>query len=69
MSRKQIVIGRVAVILSVAFLLIWCGSDARAVRGIEPASAMTDLNNLGQLKDVFVRDRGKVRLVALLSPV
>lgn len=69
MKEKRI-IGRLMIILSVAFLLIQSGGGVQRVLATELAPAeMTDLSNLAQLKEVFQRDRGAVRLVALLSPV
>lgn len=69
MKQKLMIIGCVAMILSIAFLLVQGGS-ARTMQSLEPAKMeMTDLNNLDQLKEPFQRDRGTVRLVALLSPV
>ena len=41
----------------------------RPIRATEPVAKMTDLTNLDQLKQAFERDRGKVRIVSLLSPV
>lgn len=69
MKGKGMVMSRVAVMLSVVLLFIQGESCTRLARGTEPAAVMTDLNNLEPLKQAFVRDRGKVRLVALLSPV
>ena len=69
MKGKQIIVGQLALLLSVSFLLIGGWGCARPVRGTEPVAAMTDLNNLDQLKQAFERDRGKVRIVSLLSPV
>jgi hypothetical protein len=70
MKRKLTIIGCVAMILSIAFLLVQRESSARAVRVFEPAPAeLTDLSNLDQLKEAFQQDRGTVRLVTLLSPV
>jgi protein-disulfide isomerase len=69
MKRKLTIIGFMAMILSIALLLVQ-GESARTVRALEPEPAeMTDLNNLDQLKESFQRDRGSVRLVTLLSPV
>ena len=70
MKEKYPIVSRVAAILSVAPLLIQCESGPRLARGTEPAAAaVTNLTDLAQLKQVFERDRGQVRLVALLSPV
>jgi hypothetical protein len=70
MKRKQMIIGCVAMIVSIAFLLVPGESGVRTPRALEPAlTEMTDLNNLDQLKESFQRDRGTVRLVTLLSPV
>lgn len=40
----------------------------RRARPDKPASSLTDLNDFAQLKNLFKRDTGTVRLVALLSP-
>lgn len=69
MKLSRIMIGSLASTLSVAVLLIEVGIGTQPTRGAEPASAMTDLKNLGPLKQAFVSDQGKVRLLALLSPV
>jgi len=69
MKGKRIIIADVAIMFSIALFMIQCGRGAQSVQGTEPAPAMTDLNNLEPLKQVFQRDRGTVRLVALLSPV
>lgn len=61
--------GRLAVVFSIALLLIQGGSCARSVQGTGAAPEVTDLSSLEPLKQAFERDRGKVRLVALLSPV
>lgn len=68
--KEKGIIGRLVIILSVALLLIQSESGVQRVSATKPALAeMTDLNNLDQLKEVFQRDRDKVRLVSLLSPV
>jgi hypothetical protein len=69
MKRKQIIISQLAFILSVSLLLVEGAGCAGPVRGSEPATVMTDLSNLDQLKQAIERDRGKVRIVSLLSPV
>ena len=70
MKGKHIVIGQVALIFSISLLISEKGGGSdRPVRGAEPVAKMTDLNNLDQFKQVFERDRGKVRIVSLLSPV
>ena len=61
--------GHLAVILSIALLLIQGTSCTRSAQGIEAAPEVTDLSGLEPLKQAFERDRGKVRLVALLSPI
>ena len=61
--------GNLAAILSIALLLIQGASCTRSAQGIEAAPEVTDLSSLESLKQAFERDRGKVRLVALLSPV
>jgi hypothetical protein len=58
-----------AAILSIALLLIQGARCARSAQGIEAAPEVTELSSLELLKQAFERDRGKVRLVALLSPV
>lgn len=68
MKRKLMIIGYVAIILSIGFSH-QSGVGIRPARATKPAAEMTDLKNLAQLKEVFQRDRGTVRLVALLSPV
>jgi hypothetical protein len=60
---------RPVVVLSIALLLIQGANPTRSARGIGTAPQVTDLNSLEPLRQVFERDRGKVRLVALLSPV
>jgi len=69
MKKKRAVIGCVAIVFSFALFLVQCHSSARLARETEPVSAVTDLKNLEPLKQAFQRDRGTVRLVALLSPV
>ena len=61
--------GNLAAILSIALLLIQGASCTRSAKGIEAAPEVTDLSNIEPLKQAFERDRGNVRLVALLSPV
>ncbi|HKQ79496.1 MAG TPA: hypothetical protein VJ810_37735 [Blastocatellia bacterium] len=61
--------GRLTVILSIALLLIQGASCTRSAQGVEPAPEVIDLNSLEPLKQAFERDQGKVRLIALLSPV
>lgn len=70
MKRKHILIGYVAVMFSIG-LLLQAGVDTRPAQAIAPAVAadMTDLNSLEPLKQAFQQDRGKVRLVTLLSPI
>ena len=69
--KQRIIIGGAAIVLSVSFLLTqWGGSLTQPVQAISPTTAaVTDLNSLEPLKQAFQRDRGTVRLVALLSPV
>ena len=64
MTKKYVIASRIVVILSIVFLLARCESNTRPAAG--PAADLTDL---AQLKQVFNRDQGRVRLVALLSPV
>jgi len=61
--------GHLAAILLIALLLIQGAGCTRSAQGIEAAPEVTDLSSLESLKQAFERDRGKVRLVALLSPV
>jgi hypothetical protein len=69
MNGRHIIFGRVAVVLTVAILLMQGGSCTLPARGTEQASGMTDLNSLVPLREAFERDRGNLRLVTLLSPV
>ena len=66
--RARRITAYVAIVFSFALFLIQY-SSAQLARGTEPASVVTDLKNLEPLKQAFLRDRGTVRLVALLSPV
>lgn len=70
MSKAKIFL-YVVMVISVAVLLIKSGAAERKVWATESAQApqVTDLNNLDQLKEAYQRDRGTVRLVALLSPI
>jgi len=69
MKTKHITIGQVALIASISVLIIGGGGYARPIRATASVPKMTDLNNLDQLKQTFESDRGKVRIVSLLSPV
>jgi len=70
MKRKLMIIGCVATLFSITFLLVPGESGVRKARAIEPAPAeVIDLKDLAQLKEPFQRDRNTVRLIALLSPV
>ena len=69
MKVKHVIIGQVALIVSISLLIIGGAAGARPARATEPAVQMTDLNQLDQFKQAFERDRGKVRIVSLLSPV
>lgn len=69
MKRKRFFIGSAAIVLSIACSLTPSGVGSQPARATEPAAELTDLNNLDQLKQAFQRDRGTVRLIALLSPV
>ena len=69
MKGKRFIFGRVTVVLSIALFLVQGGSCTLPARGTEQASGVTDLSNLDPLKEAFERDRGKLRLVTLLSPV
>lgn len=65
---KGIVPGKLVLIFLMSLLIIGVPNTPQSVRG-SGAPEMSDLNNLDQLKQVFERDRGKVRIVSLLSPV
>jgi hypothetical protein len=69
MKGKRFIFGRATVVLSVVLFLIQGGSCALPTRGTEQASEVADLSNLDPLKQAFERDRGKLRIVMLLSPV
>jgi hypothetical protein len=69
MKGKRFTFGRVTIVLSIALLLVQGGSCALPARGTEEVSGVTDLSDLDPLKQAFERDRGKLRLVTLLSPV
>ena len=64
-----VIFGRLTVALLIALLLIQGAGCARPAGGVGPAPDVTDLGSLEPLRQAFERDRGKVRLVALLSPV
>lgn len=68
MKRTRIIIGYVAMMFS-AGLLLQGGMSIRPAQAIAPAADITDLDTLEPLKQAFQRDRGKVRLVTLLSPI
>jgi hypothetical protein len=78
--KEKRMIGLVVILLSAAIIQTWqtwqpwqSGSGAQRVWAVKSAAVataeMTDLSNLDQLKEAFQRDRGAVRLVALLSPI
>jgi hypothetical protein len=68
MKQRLMIVRYAAIILSIAFL--FQGEiSTRPARATAPTVELTDLKNLEQLKEVFQRDRGAVRLVTLLSPV
>ena len=68
MKQKLALIGFGAMV--VALLLVQnVGSVTNPVLASAPAATLTELNNLEPLKQAFQADSGKVRLVALLSPV
>ena len=69
MKAKHTIIGQLALILSIGLLITGGKESVQTVRATEPVAKMIDLNNLDQLKQTFERDRGKVRIVSLLSPV
>ena len=56
-----------AVILALFFLPYLLDRAVRA-DAAGNASSMTNLNSEEQLRDLFEKDRGSVRLIALLSP-
>ena len=61
MKRKLMIIGCVAMILSIAFILVPGEIGVLTARALEPTPAeMTDLNNLDQLKEPFMRDRDTI---------
>jgi len=64
MKGGYLIAGRVVLILSIVFLLTQCGR-----RRAHGAAAFSNLKDLTQLQQVFNSDRGRVRLLALLSPV
>ena len=66
MKGRYVIAGRVVLILSVVVLLTHCGRNASRTSGL---SAISELTDLTQLQQAFNRDQGRVRLVALLSPV
>lgn len=66
MTKKRIFRG--LAVLAVAFIAVAIVT-ALSRRGSKESSPMQDLNSTGQLKQRFQQDSGKVRLVALLSPV
>jgi hypothetical protein len=69
--KRRIIISGAALVLSIACLLTQRGGSlTQPVQAISlTAAEVTDLSNLEPLKQAFQRDRGTVRLVALLSPV
>jgi len=67
MKRKLMIIGCAAVVLCIA--LSCSQGDGSAGPAPAPAADVINLKNTDQLKEVFQRDRGTVRLVSLLSPV
>jgi hypothetical protein len=69
MKRKLAIIGGVVVVLCIALSCSQGDANARPALVTAPAADMKDLKNIDQLKEVFQRDRGRVRLVSLLSPV
>jgi hypothetical protein len=69
MKEKRFIFGCVTVVLSIALLLVQGGSCTPPARGTGQAPGVTDLSDLEPLKQAFERDRGKLRIVTLLSPV
>jgi hypothetical protein len=69
MKGKRFIFGRATVVLSVALFLVQGGSCTLPTRGTEQVSVVTDLSSLDPLKQAFERDRGKLRIVTLLSSV
>jgi hypothetical protein len=69
MRQTCMIAGRmVLLILSTVLLLVQCGKNTDMTNG-SGKTAVTDLSDLAQLKQVFNGGAGRVRLVALLSPV
>lgn len=69
MKAKHFIIGQLVLIVSISMLIIGSGGWARPIRATKSVAQMNDLTNVDQLKQAFERDRGKVRIVSLLSPV
>jgi hypothetical protein len=60
---------RIRLVVSAMTLLVICGAQiARWPAAVVAAPALTDLRGVDELKGLFNRDRGKVRLVLLVSP-
>ena len=68
MKETFLIASRLVAILSILLLLLQCRSNTLMTRTTGPP-AITNLTDLAQLKQVFNSDQGRVRLVALLSPV
>ena len=66
MSERRVITGRVVIVLSILFLVANCAGNSRRISGL---AALSDLTDLAQLRQVFNDEQGRVRLVALLSPV
>ena len=65
MKERYVIAGRL-VLLSIMFLLTDCGRNAGRTNG---SASVSDVTDLTQLQQAFNRDQGRVRIVALLSPV
>jgi len=68
MIEKYRIASRMMAISSLAFLLVQCGRNSH-VTNATGNTAIVNLADLAQLKRGFNDDQGRVRLVALLSPV
>jgi hypothetical protein len=68
MKETLLIASRMVVILSILLLLLQCRGNTLMTPTTGP-TVITNLNDLAQLKQAFNSDQGRVRLVALLSPV
>ncbi len=67
MKGNYLIASRLVVLLAVALVLVQCGRNSRATH--ETGVRILSLTSLDQLRQVFNGDQGRIRLVALLSPV